>query len=693
EGILAVFAIALPAVLILFVSTSASARLIWADSEPVAPSGVAVANPAPLVLITLDEFPVASIMDPDGTINGALFPNFARLANQGTWYRNALSNSIATTQSVPAILTGRMGRKELGPSAVDYPENLFTLLNGAYEMHVVEWVTELCPQVVCPDFAGRAPARLASLLLDAGVVYGHLTLPPTARERLPSIDNAWKGFLGQARVPDVVGGVEVPGLPVPPAGQRSPWVGYLQRTINGIDRDAPATLHFVHLQAPHVPWSINPSGTHYERPEEYTEVEGVVNGHWVDEPDPALLGFQRHLYQLGFVDTMLGRLMDRLEEERLWDGAMVIVVADHGASFVPGQHRRWPYEDNRDDLYRVPLFVKYPGEESGEVVNSPAFTIDIVPTIVDVLGVETDWEFDGISLLDVPGTNRPHEVTFWCCNRNGVSTDLQILVDQVERNRVWIPDQSSWLGVASVGSYGTLVGRSVEELTVEPNPDLRWTLDLGASLGDVDRSSGFVQTLITGRAEVPAGVTSNDILVVLNGYVAGVGYLVRDSAYGGALRGLVAEELVSNGPNEIDVLVPNPDGTGFYSGTVADLTLRLTTEDGRLLQLRREGGRRIEVKEAVRDGASWTVEGWAADVVAKEVPDWIYVFAGEALVASGPPNRDDPNVVRWFGSKNLLRSGFSFSIDATRLPPGIAQLTVVAEFGSVAVADSVRLQG
>ena len=44
---------------------------------------------------------------------------------EGTWYRNAFSDSIATTQSVPAILTGKLGEKGLSPSSVDHPENLF----------------------------------------------------------------------------------------------------------------------------------------------------------------------------------------------------------------------------------------------------------------------------------------------------------------------------------------------------------------------------------------------------------------------------------------------------------------------------------------------------------------------------------------------------------------------------------------
>ncbi|HSM43791.1 MAG TPA: sulfatase-like hydrolase/transferase, partial [Acidimicrobiia bacterium] len=336
--------IAIPVTLVMFLATSATARLIWEQPEP-EPLTTNVGSPAHLVMIQLDEMPMASIMDTDGTINEALFPGFARLSQEGTWYRNALSDSIATTQSVPAILSGVKSEEGESSAYVDHPDNLFTLLGGSYEMHVIEWVADLCPEDVCPDYAGRAPARFTNLLKDVGVVYGHLTLPGTTRESLPSIDNAWRGFLGQEDTP---GGarVDVDGLPVPPGGERQEWVDWVQRLINGIDRGTPTTLSYAHLRAPHVPWTTNPSGTHYQGPEEYTEVGGVEgDGRWGPDPGPARLGFQRHLYQIGFLDQMLQRLLDPLDRTGTWDDTMVVVIADHGASFVPGEHRRWPYED------------------------------------------------------------------------------------------------------------------------------------------------------------------------------------------------------------------------------------------------------------------------------------------------------------------------------------------------------------
>ena len=549
----------------------------------------------------------------------------------------------------------------------------------------------MCPEDLCPDYAGRAPARFTALLADVGVVYGHLSLPISAREQLPSIDNAWKGFLGQAGNPSGAG-VEIEGLPVPEGKERADWLDWIQRITNGIDQNMDPTLSYVHLPAPHVPWVTNPSGTHYERPEQYTEVEGVEGGgRWTMDPEPALLGFQRHLYQLGLLDRKLGRLFDQLDETDMWDGSMVIVVADHGASFVPGEHRRWPYEDNREDLYRVPLFVKYPNQTGGGVDDRPAFGIDILPTIVDALAIDSDWSFDGISLLGSPGGDRTHQPVWWCCNGDGVSTDLSSLFAQVERNHDWIRNQDDWTAVAGVGEHAELIGMALPDLVVSEDSSLVWSLDLGADLADVDIESGVIQTLLTGRIQLPPSVDSNVIAVAVNGVVGGFGFVSRDSADGGSIRALIAEPLIADGYNEIEILVPNPSGSGWLTGSSEVLTLDLITEDGRVLDIRAESSRRLQVDKITPTDTGWEVTGWAADITKKETPATIYIFVGDTLLVAGPPNEDNKNVVRWFDSEDLLRSGFAYEIEGSLVPVDVNHLTVVAEFDTYAIADTARL--
>lgn len=683
--------LALPLVLVSFLAASETSGLIWGEfRSPASPSGD-IGNPAPVVMIQLDEFPLATIMDQDGKVNEALFPNFARLAEEGTWYRNALSDSIATTQSVPAILTGYHAERGQIPSHTDHPNNLFTLLGSDYDMHVIEWVLNLCPGDVCPEFAGRTPARLSSLLRDAFVVYAHLTLPSTARGKLPSIDNAWTGFLGDVH-PAAGPQVAIERLPVPADGARVKWADWLQRLANGMSSDMGPTLSYAHLGAPHVPWVTNPSGTHYQRTGEVlNEVEGVQgDGRWGPNSALALLGFQRHLYQTGFLDAMLGVVFGEMEAKGVWDESMVVVVSDHGASFVPGQHRRWPEENNRDDLYRVPLFIKYPHQTEGEVVDTAAFGIDIVPTIVDALDIETEWVFDGVSLLETHQA-RSHTPMYWCCNGEGVSTDVSILFDQVDRNHEWIVDQRSWTGIAAVGPHAELVGTPVEDLNLRSSNDLVWSLESGAGLAEADLASGRLQTLLAGRIELPAGHTANDLLFVVNGRVAGVGFVLRDSPGGGSLRGLLAEKMLIDGFNQIDVLIPGEDGRSWVSGGSAPLALEFEAPDGRVLDVQAEGNRRVHVDKVTEIEDGWLVEGWAVDVRKKITPDIVYLYSGDVVVGKGATEMENPNVVRWFDSEDLLKSGFAIEVEQGAVPEDVDYLTVVAEFDGVAVTDLLVL--
>jgi hypothetical protein len=152
---------------------------------------------------------------------------------------------------------------------------------------------------------------------------------------------------------------------------------------------------------------------------------------------------------------------------------------------------------------------------------------------------------------------------------------------------------------------------------------------------------------------------------------------------------LVAEELVIDGSNEIELLLPY--GDSWMSGSADALTLELIDENGNPLKLVSEGNRRIQVDKVERAGDAWVVQGWAADVANKVPPDLIYVYAGERLLGVGPPNEDNANVVRWFGSDDLLRSGFALEIGLGDVGDDVDQLTVVAEFGDVAIADPAPL--
>ncbi|MDH5373634.1 MAG: hypothetical protein OEX97_11880, partial [Acidimicrobiia bacterium] len=126
-------------------------------------------------------------------------------------------------------------------------------------------------------------------------------------------------------------------------------------------------------------------------------------------------------------------------------------------------------------------------------------------------------------------------------------------------------------------------------------------------------------------------------------------------------------------------------------GSAADVAISYVADDGHLLELNDEGKKRLQIDRVTTTETGWTIVGWSADIGEKVPPDRIYVFAGEELVAVGPPNVDNANVVTWFDSDDLLRSGFSFEVDAELVPEGIKHLMVVAEFGDYAIADPASL--
>jgi arylsulfatase len=102
-----------------------------------------------------------------------------------------------------------------------------------------------------------------------------------------------------------------------------------------------------------------------------------------------------------YVDEHIGRLLDGLAERDLLDATLVILTSDHGeelfdrGSFFHGQSLY-------DEQLRVPLLVRLPGSPgagAGTVVDQMVRTLDIVPTIADVLGLPPIEDQQGESLL------------------------------------------------------------------------------------------------------------------------------------------------------------------------------------------------------------------------------------------------------------------------------------------------------
>jgi choline-sulfatase len=95
-----------------------------------------------------------------------------------------------------------------------------------------------------------------------------------------------------------------------------------------------------------------------------------------------------YLGMIGFVDEMLGRLLETLEATGLAENTVVMVFSDHGDwAGDYGLVEKWPSALD-DTLTRVPLLIRAPGGARGHVVREPVELFDIAATVYDLAGVE-----------------------------------------------------------------------------------------------------------------------------------------------------------------------------------------------------------------------------------------------------------------------------------------------------------------
>ena len=442
-----------------FVTDPAISRIRQAPALAVADESFDAS--VPVVLLIFDGLPITSLLDENGSIDPYRYPNFTALAAQSTWFRNTSTVAGGTLHAVPALLTGKYPNPSKLATAVDHPRNLFSLLAGSYDMHVHEPRTSL--------FAGRGEdsngpepgsgVDARRLVADLGILYLHMLLPEDLAVGLPSVTDRWRGFAGSG-----VAGAKSP------ARKRFLSRDSEARTFtNAIVPCVDPCFQFLHLVLPHTPWVYSETGMQYAP----TETTGLISVsgdmQWRVHEWWAIHGYQRHLLQLAFVDRILGDLLARLKMTNLYDRSLIVVASDHGASFWPDESRRNPaFTDHPEDILRVPFLLKLPHQGAGSIDERVTETIDVLPTIANVLGIGIPWEVDGCSVLDpacperreltvfaeIDGTNRPF--TF--------SPDIHERSASLDRKIALFGTGRGAHDLFEVGAYRGLIGRRAHEV-------------------------------------------------------------------------------------------------------------------------------------------------------------------------------------------------------------------------------------
>ena len=467
-----------------------------------APSQPVLAEPQSsavnVLFIVLDEAPLFPLLKSDGTINRDRYPGFAALADNSTWYRDMVTTAQRTTEAVPAILDGKWPTFQNYPYLKDHPSNLFTLLRPTKQLDVYQAVTHLCPKSAC----NNAPPREEKKLLLQ--------------------------------------------------------VKQLQDVVTRATNSTTPTLHFAHVLLPHRPWGLTPDLRYMADVLEYPDPRSEF---LVDRRRD---NYQSMLRQYVATDALIADLVNKMKASSNWDNTMIVVTADHGITFEPGKSYRDSIDVNSpgtlEDIYRVPLFIKYPNQSSPSVNDCPASSIDILPTVLAVTQTSTTRLMHGVDLaLGCP--QRTSRTIRWPTGSYELQTSFPSLMKRVKYYDEWIDADSDVDGIYRSGRSGTLLGNSTPQ-NAPTTRALTWRLNLAKNYQNIGAGRlASVPARASGLLYIKKDMCSKcEALIAVNGKFVGVVSELagmRASTAGQYFSSSLMTRLMQPGPTQVELWIAN----------------------------------------------------------------------------------------------------------------------------------------
>lgn len=341
----------------------------------------------PNLLFLMADDHAGYVLGADGN-RRALTPNLDRLASQGTRFASNYCNSPVCTPSRQCILTGQL------PHAAG--------------------VTVLSTPL------SEERATLAKALRSQGAstgVIGKMHFNQPGKPGLHGFDTAWTEDVVQQRWLNAVGPApEFGDTKTKPAWHpfRDPariWLNadklpfprnYEQMKSTWMAAQASRFLEehkndrfalWVSFQEPHSPydfpieWKDKYRPSAFEVPRVGPEDAGQIPLIFRDLTPAEKQGIISSYYtSVNYLDHNVGVVLDKLRELNLENDTLVVYLADHGYSL--GQHGRFEKHCGYDPALRVPLIFRWPGRVSKNVVNEMTESVDVPPTILELLSAD-----------------------------------------------------------------------------------------------------------------------------------------------------------------------------------------------------------------------------------------------------------------------------------------------------------------
>jgi len=338
-------------------------------------------------------------------------PNIRRLARQGRLFTAARTNGGHTDLATVALLYSLL--PELNPTKADD----YTAGHGGVPVHLLARAAGWHAGVFSSDWEG---AEHGYAPMFPGLCDAFLDARTTARTALAPEVHRWAG-VREDRIVDAF----------------SAWYRPLHA------RGAPF-FAYVKFLRPHSPYyTPPPTQDPPELPGWHAPFAPAAEGFGIADfhPPPARrsLLINRYDNALIFADQQLGRLLDDLQQSGAARDTAIVLLSDHGEAF--GEHGLYAHGMHLyEEFVDIPLILHIPGEAAATDARAVT-TVDVAPTLLDVLGLPSHPSYQGHSLLDAAFVRGPY---FAFSNIGGRMAALQVenqkRIEDLDTGESWLFD-------------------------------------------------------------------------------------------------------------------------------------------------------------------------------------------------------------------------------------------------------------
>lgn len=343
----------------------------------------------------------------NGSIRASL-PAFRSLADNGLVFTNGYANAPYTADSFLSILSGTYQWQYRGGHSTGFeperPHLAEYLADAGYRTAAFHSNPYLGSNFGFDRGFDRYPGRETTEETSR-------TSDPLAKARVATMERfrrvspAFRAIEWTYQAAGRYLGIDF-GLPYTPAGEISDQVvEWVRHTDDHDDRFVWA--HYMDVHNPFYPRNGTVSADIPSRRAIRTYHKALRSPSEVTETERRLL---RRLYdgEVEVFDRHLAALFERLDRHLSFEDAYLVLASDHGEAFGEHEFLFHPGELHQE-LVHVPLVISGPGIEA-ETIDRPVSNLDIMPTILDLLGTNVPDECAGQPIQDPQGLSSERTV-------------------------------------------------------------------------------------------------------------------------------------------------------------------------------------------------------------------------------------------------------------------------------------------